>query len=546
MAGLSRNRYHGICHECRRVVDAQQGWVQRVGHRWLTWCENCNPDRPVRKLHADGTIQVPYEPQHLDLIRSLPEARWDGTVWHVAVDPKNLPAVLDAATILKLEIAPELYRLKCSGGLYPYQVVGTNWLRSRQKALLGDEMGLGKTAQTLNALPLDSRTLVVCPNSIKYNWKQEAQTWRPDLRPVVLERDFRFPEPGEIVITNYESIPESFLPPAAVSKSQVRQWREALKSAHPFADTILVADEAHKLKNYKTKRSQKFREMARFAGRVWALTGTPFEGKPAYLYGVLDSAGMAREVFTPRPTQKGSYSRFCELFGGTKTRWGMKFGDPDPEVRDLLGRVMLRRTRTEVLPDLPDKTITNIVVGPTDRDLIQLLDEIWMGHGPKFKDALPDFMDFSKVRARLAHDRVPAALEYAEDCEEQEVPLVVFSSHLSVTDAFLGRPGWGVITGAAAPEVRQKIVNSFQAGRLKGVALTNQVGGVGINLTHAWKALFVDLDWTPSGNSQAESRLQRIGQTRKVEIVRMVTDHPLDLHVHRVLSRMIAKTQLVL
>ena len=72
--------------------------------------------------------------------------------------------------------------------------------------------------------------------------------------------------------------------------------------------------------------------------------------------------------------------------------------------------------------------------------------------------------------------------------------------------------------------------------QLKGIALTIQAGGVGLTLTRAWKALFVDLDWTPSWNSQAEDRICRIGQTKPVEIVHMVSDHVLDIHIHDLLS----------
>ena len=134
-------------------------------------------------------------------------------------------------------------------------------------------------------------------------------------------------------------------------------------------------------------------------------------------------------------------------------------------------------------------------------------------------------------------------LEYIEEQEEQGVPLVVFSSHLAPLDELLGRPGWAVISGDTKLEKRQEIVDAFQAGHLKGIALTIRAGGVGLTLTHAWKVLFVDLDWVPGWNSQAEDRVCRIGQTsNKVEIVRMVNDHPLTLHI---LNILVEKTRLI-
>jgi hypothetical protein len=156
-------------------------------------------------------------------------------------------------------------------------------------------------------------------------------------------------------------------------------------------------------------------------------------------------------------------------------------------------------------------------------------------------ESLPPFEKFSEIRAALAKSRVPAMLEYVEDCEEQDVPLIVFSAHLSPMDALVTRPGWAVISGATSPQRRQEIVEAFQAGRLKGVGVTIRAGGVGLTLTHAWKALFVDLDWVPGWNSQAEDRICRIGQkSNRVEVVRMVSKHPLDMHVVNLLSAKIA------
>ena len=131
-------------------------------------------------------------------------------------------------------------------------------------------------------------------------------------------------------------------------------------------------------------------------------------------------------------------------------------------------------------------------------------------------------------------------LELVESHEEEEVPLIVFSAHRNPIIELGKRDGWEIITGDTKSEERQKIVNRFQAGELRGVGLTIQAGGVGLTLTKAWKAIFVDLDWTPALNQQAEDRLCRIGQTRPVEIVRLVSDHVLDKHILNLLSSKIS------
>jgi SNF2 family DNA or RNA helicase len=138
----------------------------------------------------------------------------------------------------------------------------------------------------------------------------------------------------------------------------------------------------------------------------------------------------------------------------------------------------------------------------------------------------------SAVRAKLASSRIDAAHLLATECDEQECPLVVFSAHVEPVRSLGSREGWAFIDGSTSATDRLRIEEEFQAGKLRGVAMSIKAAGVAITLTRAWKALFVDMDWTPAGNAQAEDRLCRIGQgSGKVEIVQMASDHPLDLRV---------------
>jgi len=141
------------------------------------------------------------------------------------------------------------------------------------------------------------------------------------------------------------------------------------------------------------------------------------------------------------------------------------------------------------------------------------------------------------MRAQLAQDRIPAMLEVVESYEDAESPLLVFSYHRAPIEALEGREGWATITGSTNNARRDEIVAAFQAGELRGVGLTIRAAGVGLTLTRASTSLFVDLDWVPTWNVQAEDRIHRIGQTASsVQIVRMVSDHPLDLRVHELLA----------
>jgi SWI/SNF-related matrix-associated actin-dependent regulator of chromatin subfamily A-like protein 1 len=493
--------------------------------------------KPLRRgsLTTDGRVTTPYHPANLPLLRSMPGARWDpeARCWWVSVAQKDRRRLLEVADQLGLEVAPSLRdqgvseaaRRAWAAGLYPFQVEGVDWLAGRPRALLADEMGLGKSAQALLALPEGAAALVVCPASLKYTWREEARRWRPDLQPAVLEGKgaFHLPRPGEVVVANYEILPASL--EGGVGVAQGFQTEAA--GVH------LIVDEAHKVKNHKAARTRRVRGLAGQTRTAWGLTGTPLLNRPPDLWGVLDCLGLAREAF-------GSWPRFCRLFGVRENFWGgLEWGEPAPEVSGLLRRVMLRRRRQEVLPQLPAKQYRTVVV-TLDQLLGRDLDGLWKDWEPWMTERgeLPPFDHFSTVREHLARARIPAMLELVEEYEEQGVPLVVFSAHRAPVEALRGRKGWGVITGEMPPAERQAAVEAFQAGRLKGVGLTIQAGGTGLTLTRAWTALFVDQDWAPANNAQAEDRLARIGQqASKVLIIRLVSDHALDRRVLQILDR---------
>lgn len=559
------NSYPGRCENpaCKVNVAPNAGYITKPNGRWVTWCSKCCPERieaaapvvTVRQLTADGKIITPYEPANLPLLRSFPGAKWDGSekCWRISLSDSDRARVLELADRLGLDVAASLRVVKVTEqavaadlmGLYPFQVAGVNFLATGDKRLLGDDMGVGKTVQSLRALPANARALVVCPAGIKFNWRDEAKRWRPDLTPVVLKDKsaFRAPQAGEVLIANYESLPEWLSPPAKgkdgwkAAEEKLNAFRKELKVQHPdYVGVQVISDEAHRAKNSKAIRSGRIRELGHLTGKIWGLTGTPLLNRPPDLYGVLEALGLEKDAF-------GHFGKFMCLFNAQKGRYGIEWGCPRAEVPEMLRRVMLRRTRAEVLPDLPRKTYTSLTVNGLSASLRKKMDELaeeWLD-AMDATDSLPPFEEFSALRAELAASRTDAVAEYVEDCEEQDIPLVVASAHRAPIDALQGRDGWAVITGDTKPEDRQTIVNRFQNGELKGVGLTIAAGGVGLTLTRAWRMLFVDLDWTPANNAQAEDRICRIGQVSdKVEIVRMVSDHVLDQHVLRLIARKIA------
>lgn len=419
--------------------------------------------------------------------------------------------------------------------LYPFQEIGAAWLAPRLRGLLIDEMGLGKTPQALIAAPEGAPVLVVCPASLKGNWSREAARWRPDLQVTILagRGSFRWPAQGELVVINYDILP----PDLKEIKATLAEGDlfTLPPRAEPAPGTVIIADECHAIKGPKTLRTQRLRAMFKAAwaagGRAWGLTGTPLMNRQEELGSLLQSFGLFEEAF-------GSWPRYLRMMSAKKLHWGgFSWGKPSAAAIEGLRKVMLRRSRIEVLPDLPTKTRQSIPV-----DIDNAAKTVLAAAAAAIEEAGIDlqavieeqkslgaaFEVIAKARKALATAKIPAMLGIIEEYEEEEELLIVFSAHRPPIDILKARPGWAVITGDTPNEERGRIVEDFQAGKLKGVGLTIKAGGVGFTLTHSHHALFVDLEWTPAANSQAEDRICRIGQEKGCIIKVLVAPDTLD------------------
>lgn len=383
----------------------------------------------------------------------------------------------------------------------------------------------GKTLQVLAAVPEGVRMIVVCPAAVKAVWAREAARFRPELDVSVCKGrgSFRWPEPGEIVILNFELLPE--IVPEGCPR-----------------DLVLVSDESHAFKSFKAIRTQRFRALGKAVrergGKTWLLTGTPLTNRPPDLWGVLQAAGLAEATF-------GSWPFFAECFGGyqqyvTATQKVWVWGTPrSEEVAGRLRAVSLRRHKADVLTDLPAKryeVLTETELRARDR---KALDRVWaeieaagLGADEETgKKKLPAFERMSEARAIIARAKLPLLDAIVEAHEDAQEPLVVFSAHKAPVEEIGRRPGWGLLTGDVSAEERAVLVNDFQIGKLKGLACTIQAAGVGLTMTAASHVVFVDLDWTPALNAQAEDRLHRIGQTQPVLVTVLSIDHPLEARI---------------
>lgn len=586
------NRIEIACTVCKTVVPVGSGLSDRVNGKWETKCKKCAgiPENVIPKVEAsffekdilfkptsflggdlfskyrEATDGAKFEPEpkgqraSFDLaLKIIPKLKGAGFV--VDLHPDIVAALQARASQQKSDILAASNRitevdakLRARGlFLFPFQAEGVAWLVARLTGLLADDMGLGKTIQLAVSLPSNVPVVIVCPAVAKGVWEREIKKWRPDFTPVILNgrNSFRWPQPGELVVVNFDILPNE--PPPNCPKN-----------------TVLVADEAHNLTNSKALRTARWHRIKTVVraegGRVYIMTATPMKNRPQEIWNILQTADLATECF-------GSWKNFVRLFNGVKNEWGgYEWGLPLPEVAERLRRVMLRREKKDVLDQLPEKTYEAVPV-EIDGATKKLLDkankalsgytrfsrilgepvppEIQVARAlrAEIEKAVADleknglsFEEISAARAALAKAKIPFLLEMVEEYEAQEEPVLVFSAYRAPIDMFENRPGWRVITGDTDASERTKIEDEFQAGKLKGIAGTIRACGVAITLTRAHHEIFVDREWNPALNEQAEDREVRIGQTKGVIIKDLVAKHPLDEMLYEILAK---KTRII-
>lgn len=400
--------------------------------------------------------------------------------------------------------------------LFPYQVEGVKFLASHKQGFLFDDPGLGKSVQALTYLAQSPNpAIVICPAIAKGVWQAEIQKWGFDkFASIVCGRgNFRWPKDNEIVIINPDILPDD--------------WSKFIWNV-PLGLRVIV-DECHQFKSFKTKRSKVLSALAKatiaVGGTIHGMTGTPILSSPADLYGLLTSFHLLHATYR-------NWTNFAYEFHGVNTPFGWRFpSTPRPTAMKKMEGLFIRRRKSEVLQDLPEKIFTEVKVdsGMTEEINIENQD---------FDVQYPTHL--MSWRSENARRKGLAAVEYVRTLIDGGEQVVVFSAHRNGIAPFaeLG----GMITGDTSHTARTKMVEDFQNGNLKCISGTIGAMSVAVTLTAACHVIFIDRDWTPAMNKQAEDRVCRIGQTRGTIVVDITSDNNTDKLVTRVLKQ---KTQLI-
>ncbi|MFZ3231217.1 MAG: DEAD/DEAH box helicase [Pseudobdellovibrio sp.] len=439
--------------------------------------------------------------------------------------------------------------------LKPYQVLGVQWLQDlynlRLGALLADDMGLGKTVQTLCFLD-DLRdkeelgqVLLVVPSSLIFNWQDEVAKFTPEISLTVFtsrEQDKigRRIANGEqfIVITTYGLLMEH--------EEYFNQYKWK----------TLIFDEAQNLKNITTKRTSAARSLT--AQFKICLTGTPMENHYGEFYSLVDLLV---------PGCLGEISDFRRQFVNSEMVTREQMDDLKIKIKPL----MLRRTKKEILDQLPEKQETKVSIAFEEQQK-EIYRDIALSYNQRVQETMAAQGESSVqlqmltalLRLRQAcsdpaalpnvkYDKVPPKLqtlfESIQEIVESGESALVFTQFLQTLEHaadIFRKAGIAVFVlhGGVPTKQRQKILSDFNQ-TVGGAVLvmTLKTGGVGLNLTKASYVFHLEPWWNPSVENQATDRAHRLGQSKAVQVFRYIMHESLEEKIELLKDRKDRKFQ---
>jgi superfamily II DNA or RNA helicase len=427
--------------------------------------------------------------------------------------------------------------------LRDYQHTGFVWLSRLAYwgvgACLADDMGVGKTVQALALLLArapQGPALVVAPTSVCMNWVAEAARFAPTLRLILFgardrEQTLAALRPFDLLVASYGLLQQ-----------------EAERFASVTWHTI-VLDEAQAIKNRDTKRSQA--AMALSGDFKLIATGTPLENHLGELW------NLFRFI---NPGLLGSLERFNQRFAIPIEK------QQDPQARARLRKLIhpfiLRRTKSQVLAELPPRTeiLRGVDLSESEAALyealrcgaLERLANVDSPAGQRHIQILAEIMKLRRACCnphlvapglKLPSSKLAVFGELLDELIANRHKALVFSQfvdHLTLIRAYLDKRGvtYQYLDGATPIEERKARVDAFQAGVGDLFLISLKAGGTGLNLTAADYVIHMDPWWNPAVEDQASDRAHRMGQQRPVTIYRLVAKHTIeekivDLHRHK-------------
>lgn len=416
-----------------------------------------------------------------------------------------------------------------------YQKNGVQWMLKLNQygfgGILADDMGLGKTLQMIalfESVNFKKHCLVICPAVLLYNWQAEIKKFSKVLNAVTIfgtkaqrQDKLKSIKQPSIIITTYDYI------------------RQDIVDFEEMDFEYLVLDEAQYIKNHLTKSSKSVKLLN--ADHKIALTGTPIENSLAELWSIFDFL-MPGYLF--------DYAYFQKNF----ERKIVKEQDQNTidRLKQMVTPFILRRTKKEVLTDLPDKIEKVIRFQFTDQEhkhYIAKLAEINTDLRAQIgNDKINKVMILSMLTqlrqiccdTRLIYEgitqessKLQGTMELIESMLLENKRILLFSgftSMLSLIEKALDKKfiKYLTLTGSVSKEKRQEMVEAFQNNEAQVFLISLKAGGVGLNLTNANAVIHYDPWWNISAQNQATDRAYRIGQTEDVQVFKLIMQETIE------------------
>lgn len=447
------------------------------------------------------------------------------------------------ACLEKKDMQPEPVPAGFDRILRDYQVKGYQWLcmldRMGFGGILADDMGLGKTVQMIALFQKiyentgETRpSLIVCPSSLLYNWAHEIERFAPGLTKVVIagngrERKMMLKEKpaAQLWITSYDLL-----------RRDVELYEE-------FEFRLQVLDEAQYIKNQGTQNARAVKKI--HAVRRFALTGTPVENRLGELWSIFDYL---------MPGFLYSYNRFHTIFEVPLVK------DRDERVvarlHNMISPFILRRLKKEVLTELPDKCDT--VLYPAlegeqkklyaacalqlKRELAHETDDSFRRKRTMILSSLTRLRELCCAPSLVYEDftasnaKLEALMELVHSCLDGGHRILIFSQFARMLDLIEARLAQEQIpcftlTGQTGKQERQQLVERFGEGEVPIFLISLKAGGTGLNLTRADTVIHYDPWWNVAAQNQATDRAHRIGQTKEVNVYRLIAANTIEENI---------------
>ena len=432
--------------------------------------------------------------------------------------------------------------------LLPYQLDGIAFATGAGRAVLADDMGLGKTIQGIGVAELLARlagirrVLVVCPASIKSQWRSEINRFCDKTSQVVLgsaeERVQQYRNDTFFTICNYEQVLRDH---ATIDRVE---W------------DLIILDEGQRIKNWESKTSRLIKSLKSPFALV--LSGTPLENRLEELYTIVGFIDDRR---------LGPAYRFFHRHRVVDDRGKVEGYRNLDELRETLKPILLRRTRGSVMQDLPERSTEIVRIRPTAEQLNMSEEYVKRAAQIAGKSYLTE-MDLLRLQKYLLMARMACNSTFLVDKEEPayssklerlaelleqlaaegDRKLVLFSewtTMLGLIEPILKRVGLDFVRldGKVPQKKRQELVHRFQNDpECKAIIMSN-AGSTGLNLQAANTVINVDLPWNPAVLEQRVARAHRMGQKQPVQVYLLVTEETIE---ERLLGTLSAKHDLAL